>query len=495
MILPDPTEKSQLTTNSYDEEALTETCTIASSQLVQDELNQATGSCSGEVPPQYEARRNTNSCTTRTYELAKSLGAEPWLILTLKTPPIPLKRLPYYYFGQPIEGSVTLAFPKPEYVVSIFVDLVGNLINASSYYEKADTDLASGEKKFYTQSYPIWKAGSVEQSLLDRVRGREGERIEGRRKFDFTLTIPRDAKMEGTDELLPPSFMEAGARASIMYNIRIRVKRGSFSPNTRMSKIIALYRPSTPPPFSLLRAATSSAGKGHLVGPSGDPNGWEPLPSVKITGDFFGDRTVDVTLTLSLAKPLFYTRGTHIPLFMKMTSEDVQALELFSSSSAPVVTLMAHIDVRADRAATRPKSRRVGSGNEQYYIDTRLLQSAVWQTANTQEDHDIDEGSRMLRGEIHLHPQICPGFEAETIKLYYSVNILEPKCSGFVFKSSSPPRSGIHFGLNKSQPLQTKFIEIATHIRGNQRPLAIMPPRYDLSMQSPWPTAMDGMFF
>ena len=84
---------------------------------------------------------------------------------------------------------------------------------------------------FYTISQPIWTAPAPtsKPSFLDRLRQREGEQLAGKRTFDFSLTIPRDAKVEGgTGQGLLPSFMEQGARASVVYYLQVQIKRGTF---------------------------------------------------------------------------------------------------------------------------------------------------------------------------------------------------------------------------------------------------------------------------
>lgn len=92
-------------------------------------------------------------------------------------------------------------------------------------------------KPFLEVSSTLWKATvpTTKPSLFNRVMQRDGERIEGSRKFEFSLTIPKTAEYkegfpDGTKEFaLPASFMEPSARGSVLYRFAVTVKRGRLN--------------------------------------------------------------------------------------------------------------------------------------------------------------------------------------------------------------------------------------------------------------------------
>jgi hypothetical protein len=75
---------------------------------------------------------------------------------------------------------------------------------------------------------------------MDRLRQREGEKVEGKRDFNFSFRLPERAtfkeaagkkeerEVEGP---LPASMMEAGAGVSVIYELEMTVKRGAFGVN------------------------------------------------------------------------------------------------------------------------------------------------------------------------------------------------------------------------------------------------------------------------
>jgi hypothetical protein len=205
-----------------------------------------------------------------------------------------------------------------------------------------------------------------------------------------------------------------------------------------LSRTIGVYPAIVPPPFSALRQATQAKGSGQLAGPHADPDGWFTLPELTISGEIFGARAVDIIYQLSLAKPvristllslsrcssrysskLCYTRGTHIPLWLAITSSDLQALDLLSAPTAPVVKLFALMNSRPKCEAEEAKGADLSS--KQLYTDTRILQTARWlPTAldNALRDQSDSGNTRTLVGEIHLAENNCPGFKLEDLKLW-----------------------------------------------------------------------------
>jgi hypothetical protein len=68
---------------------------------------------------------------------------------------------------------------------------------------------------------------------MDRMRGREGEPLSGKRDWPFTLSFPERVNF-GTDTKKderrpPPSMIEAGAGVTVLYELEVRVKRAAIA--------------------------------------------------------------------------------------------------------------------------------------------------------------------------------------------------------------------------------------------------------------------------
>jgi hypothetical protein len=91
-------------------------------------------------------------------------------------------------------------------------------------------------KTFLTHTIPIFAHATTKPhsfSLMDSLRSREGEKIEGQRKFKFCFKFPErwTNKGEGGQKEypLPASFLEHGARVAITYQLTTRVRRGKLA--------------------------------------------------------------------------------------------------------------------------------------------------------------------------------------------------------------------------------------------------------------------------
>jgi hypothetical protein len=72
-------------------------------------------------------------------------------------------------------------------------------------------------------------------SFLGGLLQRGGDKLEGRRAFDFSVNLPETIEFKAgaqyglTEFPLPSSFAEPSARASVSYEIALTVKRGTLS--------------------------------------------------------------------------------------------------------------------------------------------------------------------------------------------------------------------------------------------------------------------------
>lgn len=113
--------------------------------------------------------------------------------------------------------------------------------NSANYFRRhldgyGDIDRA---EKFMTQSHEVWKSNRP-ASLIDRLRKQEGDRLDGRRTFNFSFQLPQFVEWKDKKAnhnvfrfALPTCYAEKGSRIRIFYNITLLVQRGSMSTNEK----------------------------------------------------------------------------------------------------------------------------------------------------------------------------------------------------------------------------------------------------------------------
>jgi hypothetical protein len=189
-----------------------------------------------------------------------------------------------------------------------------------------------------------------------------------------------------------------------------------------------------------------------LLPPEMDPTGWHTLPPLPITGKIFNSYSVLVDLELSLAKPLSYTRGTVIPLFLTLSSQDTQTLDLLSSRRA--------INVRLRRT--------IKIGGAVFGDAGDFMEDAVWWPASDSERH-----TRRLNGEIKLAKDLQPSTCIAHFAVDYSVVICPFQATGFSCHDPS------------EEPLLAESVEIATIFARGPHPKAYAPPGYESGRKPP----------
>jgi hypothetical protein len=87
-----------------------------------------------------------------------------------------------------------------------------------------------GPPNFVTLSRTLWTASAAPKSpgLFNRLRGREGDQLSGKHRFDFTMEVPDEISIDDQACPPPPSFMESGSRGSVTWQLRVIVRRGKF---------------------------------------------------------------------------------------------------------------------------------------------------------------------------------------------------------------------------------------------------------------------------
>jgi hypothetical protein len=269
------------------------------------------------------------------------------------------------------------------------------------------------------------------------------------------------------------------------------------------------YAPLTrPEPFPPLRQAHYAEGLGQLAAPEEDPAGWTTLLPTTISGRLFDARDVSVTCTLSLAKPLQYTRGSGIPVHLSLSSSDPQALDLLSKPDAPVVKLLAYLEVKtaADKQAllgSVKEAKLVMRGNETLVLESRGVQSAVWWV----DPAPTKEGEKKLFGEIHIGLGTTPPFDVPDARLrvcahsslsrvdslaekmfQYRVALMPFSAAGF----AAPENPNAVLG-ESHRALATQDVDIVTAYASagpGYKPVMVTPPSY--AKPEPWPVSFMG---
>ncbi|KAJ3785368.1 hypothetical protein GGU10DRAFT_355079 [Lentinula aff. detonsa] len=303
--------------------------------------------------------------------------------------------------------------------------------------------------------------------------------------WPFSIHLPREVSASsGTMNYvqayaLPPTFMERNTRACIRYNLIVHISRSKFREDNNLQMAWIYIPASRPDPPSQLRQLAYQENS-PLLGPEVDLKGWYTLPSAKVNGTLFKNRVIEVTLELSLAQPLSYTRGSVIPLSLTLSSTDSQALDLLSSHRALAVRLRRKVTSnRAQNLAefNAPWNATQGAVSTEPIID---IAGAVWwqrpgSTSSNETGINPTTLSKVilhkeLEGEILLSKSLKPTFHISHFGIEYSVVVLPFDTTGFVPSTSAQK---IYNG-----PIIEQRVEIMTMFPKGPRPISHSPPEY-----------------
>ncbi|KAJ3830104.1 hypothetical protein EV361DRAFT_923544 [Lentinula raphanica] len=424
----------------------------------------------------FRARREL---TEHVAELSSDISnkhAKPWATLRVYSK-APVGSMPMFVEGEKITGSVTLdtGMSQSRHVSCVKVIARGEL---STGLSKAN------QLTFLESSTTLWSK-DIHSERHDQMH------------WSFSIHLPREVVVSSTtmtksgsstvDSVqacaLPPTFMERNIRACIRYNLIVHIARSKFREDSNLQMAWTYVPASKPDPPSELRQLAYQENS-PLLGPQADPNGWYTLPSAQIYGTLFKNRVVEVTLKLSLAQPLSYTRGSVIPLSLTLSSTDSQALDLLSSRQALTVRLRRKIiSNRAQNLAEYNASWTPGVFSTEPVID---IADAVWWQHPDSEDTTPSAGITMasdaatiqsktrlyreLEGEILLSRHLKPTFHISHFRVEYSVVVLPFNTTGFVPSTSS---QRFHNG-----PILEQRVEIMTRFPQGPRPISHSPPEY-----------------
>ncbi|EIN10869.1 hypothetical protein PUNSTDRAFT_63844 [Punctularia strigosozonata HHB-11173 SS5] len=309
--------------------------------------------------------------------------------------------LPDFLSGDPITGSVHLKLDRPDSVRSVKISVIGQIgsftvDNATAF-------------EFLNVSQTIWTASADPPIGKGNNTGKVQDLV-GEHTWPFCISLPKDINLQ-VDAVshtftLPPSFFETGAKISIQYELVCTIARGRLRIDSRrvrysLGTLIGYTPIIRPPPPSALRQKSYRDNK-PLVGLR-DCLGWLSLAPLFIT---HGGGIGHANCTLSIAKPLLYTRGTVIPLLLNIESSADELVELLASPKEIVANLVRYIRHHPDTQTT--DVNRVGTTK----VFQEIIGTAVWWL-----QQDEMQCRRTLQGEIRLSRDLKPSFSFAHLNL------------------------------------------------------------------------------
>ncbi|KAK0446292.1 hypothetical protein EV421DRAFT_1933470 [Armillaria borealis] len=412
-----------------------------------------------DLPAYTQHRPGDDVSTLSTYHRYEIYTSKwkAWATLALQSRAISADRIPLFWQGDNIAGSLTLDIDKQDSIKMIKITMQGKLLTGQS----------SDSWVFLEETKVLWVRGMrnprvSSSSFNEDHRGK----MVGKYVWDFSLPIPAQVitppgssssmNSQGSGPFrLPQTVLEWNIRAGIQYELFVSIKRSRLhlTSSSTMFGYVPLIRPNAP---SLLRQLAYQENS-PLLGSDADPDGWQRVSSFTVKGTVLKDREVQVNCVVSLAKPLCYTRGTVIPCFITLTSADTQALNLLAIPSCIPIRLRRHVtDYSPDFAPNSlTEFRQPNTMNipKRWKVTSEDLGTGVWRPVR----EDGQEHSKRLNGEIKLSQNLSTCVIGNFM-VQYSVVVLPFSATAFVSKDSE-------------EPLAEFDVEIATAYASGPRPL------------------------
>jgi len=371
------------------------------------------------------------------------------------------KHMPTFLEGQPLTGRVRLTLDKPDAILSVIISVHGQFITGANQGEQLT--FLDVSKTLWSQSEgdprhvdPYDRdSSSAATSTPTKFTGK----LQGDYTWPFSIDLPKEVLVPfgGRNEpqvfTLPQTFTERHERASIRYEVSVRFIRAKLQKDHRILTQFGFIPITRPPSFPPLRRLAYQE-ESPLLGPTVDPDGWHSMDSIRIKGRMFNNRPVHIGCTLFLARPLSYTRGSVIPISLRLNTDDQQALDLLSSPQAIVARLRRRIKYHHNSEKTLKSLAWRDS------IDHSQL--AVWWPSAEQSEQ---RGVRYVNGELHLRADIKPTSAMASFRVQYSVVL-------FTFDSTR-----LEFG--SAETLLEQPVDIVTTFAPGPQPRMSAPPGYD----------------
>ncbi|KAF7357120.1 hypothetical protein MSAN_01306100 [Mycena sanguinolenta] len=377
-------------------------------------------------PPPYTSNAQT---VQHRYPISDKSGKQ-WGMLTFASGARSTNSIPRFYEDDIIHGIVDV--DKIDSIRTVTIKVAGSVITGP---------MADERTTFWKYSTCLWTRKTAPADVGNRV-------------CSFSIPIPTEVCLKGNPETfrLPETFLERHTRVTVLYELSVTLSRGMFRPDiyfqTRF-RYMPCTRPSAPSP---LRQRAYRLGE-PLRGPRHDPAGWKTTPTVMAHGYVFRTRSAVVHCALSLARPLSYTRGSVIPCWITLASEDPEALEFFATPDAMVLHL---------RRCVRSRNLSPMALNDVDESFTTVGLASWW----ARPEYDSNEFTRTLEGELSVPADLVSSSALSMFSISYTVELSAPNSLGFT------PLDG--------NALITVPVVVATmHAADAPRPVVYAPPSYD----------------
>ncbi|KAH0832895.1 hypothetical protein J3R83DRAFT_11847 [Lanmaoa asiatica] len=357
-----------------------------------------------------------------------------WLTLITSSRASASTSLPIFYEGDVVSGQVDLDVFKSESIKGISVKVTAG----TTLVGQEEQLFLNSETDLWTSSMPLPDGSKVAKFA------------KGKYSWPFSLTLPTEVEVQDQKTKrkfpLPTSFSERASTGYVDYRLIITVKRGMLRVDKTLMTTFA-YVPVTRPelPSRMLQKAYKE--NLPLVGPegtvfavtgfidlnlnTGDPDGWHTLPPLNIQGTLFDSHTAEVTLSLT------YGRGTAIPLWLTLTGNDEQALDLLSIPKVVRILLVRSLATGSD--ATNDTDHRTDNS-----FFENVARAVFW----APEDYR-GPGQRVLQGEVDIKGSLKPSTLFPRFTISYHLDLQPFEAAGFV--ATAP----------KSTPLLRQKVTIA----------------------------------
>jgi len=395
-----------------------------------------------DLPPYTRRRRDTVSAPSRRdpvehiYQLVDG-RSRPWAILRVLSSAKSAKSLPTFYEKEDIKGTLDLHLDRGDSIQAITVSMMGRIITGSG---------SSDSFTFLNSTHTIWSKSSSSDSRTPSPTGNSAK-LQGVNSLPFSLSLPPAVTLPGRSTTcpLPETFNERGVRSVVQYDLTVKIARGKLRADSTITTAFGYVPSNRPEPSSTLRQLAYQEGC-PVPGPDVDPSGWKTLRSFVARGVVFNARMAEARCSLSIARPLTYTRGTVIPCSLTMNSRDSQALDLLSQGRSIVVVLRRRV--------------RYFSGSTTKDLIEDVGRATWWPALDGSGDAFI----RYLDGEIPLAKELKPSCDVAHFSISYTVVVCPFDATGF---ASSDQDS-----------LLSEPVEITTMHAKGPKPRSCAPPAY-----------------
>ncbi|KAJ3757690.1 hypothetical protein EV360DRAFT_83778 [Lentinula raphanica] len=415
---------------------------------------QGQASQSGSELPRY-TRRNTlvhpvapREPTQHVLSLSDGRG-RPWLVLKISSSAKSTKSLPLFHEKENITATLELHADadKGDPSIQAVTALVRGRVITGPRSDETVT--------FLNIVYPIWSRSADTPRASSPSEGANGSKLFGDCVWSFSIPMPRTVTVGKSDiqYRLPETFSERDSAASVQYDLTIHVSRGKLRSDSLIRTPFGFVPSSKPESPSILRQLAYQQ-RMPVPGPSADPQGWKTLPTCRAKGTTLQNYPANVRCTLSLAKPLAYTRGSVIPCCLSLSSADPQALDMITASDCINLNLRRTVGytsapgIEKKRVAHQELTRECGKA---YW----------WPSASIQSDRH----NRYLEGEIRLSKDLKPTALMDHFSVSYFV----------VLRSFNLPT----LKSADSEILLSEPVDIVVAYARGPRPIAYSPPSYD----------------